>query len=78
MAVPEKKGSLTVTVLTKQFTCIGDSGNEVRGVFCPESPVRIYRALKSVPDILSIKSDTLDDTSGLRPVQFIWMKSARG
>jgi hypothetical protein len=78
MAMPVKKDGLTVTGLTKQFTRIADSGNEVTGVFCPECGVRIYHFLKSVPDVLSLKPGTLDDTSWLRPSHLIWMKSAQG
>jgi hypothetical protein len=70
--------SLTVTGLTKQVTRVADSGNEVSGVFCPECGVRVYHALKSAPDVLSLKPGTLDDTSWLRPDLFIWMKSAQG
>jgi hypothetical protein len=78
MAMPVKKDGLTVTGLTKQFMRIADSGNEVTGVFCPECGVRIYHFLKSVPDVLSLKPGTLDDTSWLRPSHLIWMKSAQG
>jgi hypothetical protein len=78
MAMPVKKNNLTVTGLTKQFACIAATGNEVTGAFCPECGVRIYHVLKSVPDMLSLKPGTLDDTSWLRPDLFIWMKSAQG
>ena len=77
MSMPVKKDSLTVTGLTKQFTRIADSGNEVTGVFCPECGVRIYHLLKSAPDVASIKPGTLDDTRWLRPDLFIWMKSTQ-
>jgi hypothetical protein len=72
------KESLTVTGLTKQFTRIADSGNEVAGVFCPECGARIYNAPKSAQDALSLRPGTLDDTNWLRPGYFIWMKSAQG
>jgi hypothetical protein len=78
MFMPVKKDSLTVTGLTKRVTRIADSGNEVTGVFCPECGVRIYHALKSAPDILSLKPGTLDDTHWLRPELFIWMSSGQG
>ena len=77
MSMPVKKESLTVTGLTKQFTRIADSGNEVTGVFCPECGVRIYHVVKSAPDVASIKPGTLDDTLWLRPELVIWMKSAQ-
>jgi hypothetical protein len=78
MSMQVKRGSLTVTGLTKQVTRIADSGNEVTGVFCPECGVRIYHILQSAQDVLSIKPGTLDDTSWLRPAHFIWMKRAQG
>jgi hypothetical protein len=78
MSMPVKKDSLTVSGLTKQFTRIADSGNEVACVFCPECGVRIYHALQSAPDILALKPGTLDETSWLQPSSFIWMKSAQG
>lgn len=58
MSMPVKKDSLTVTGSTKQFTRTADSGGEVTGVFCAECGVRIYHALKSAPDVLSIKPGT--------------------
>jgi hypothetical protein len=78
MSMPVKKEGLTIAGSTKQFTRTADSGGEVTGVFCPECGVRIYHALKSAPDVVSIKPGTLDDTSWLRPSSFIWMKSAQG
>jgi hypothetical protein len=78
MFMPVKKDSLKVTGLTKRVTRVADSGNEVTGVFCPECGVRIYHALKSAPDILSLKPGTLDDTRWLRPDLFIWTNSAQG
>jgi hypothetical protein len=78
MSMLVKKDSLTVTGLTKQFTRIADSGNEVTGVFCPDCGARIYHAPKFVQDVLALKPGTLDDTSWLRPGYFIWMKSAQG
>ena len=78
MAMSVKKDSLTVTGLTKQFTRVADSGNEVTGVFCPDCGVRIYHVLNTAPDVASIKPGTLDDTRWLRPELFIWMKRAQG
>jgi hypothetical protein len=77
MSMLVKKDSLTVSGVMKQFTRIADSGNEVTGAFCPECGVRIHHGLKSVPDVLSLKPGTLDDTSWLRPRYFIWLKSAQ-
>jgi hypothetical protein len=76
--MPVKRDSLTVTGLTKQFTRIADSGNEVTGVFCPECGVRVYHVLKSAADVLSLKPGALDDTSWLRPGYFTWITSAQG
>jgi hypothetical protein len=78
MSMLVKKDSLTVTGLTKQFTRIADSGNELTGVFCPDCGVRVYHAPKPVRDVLALKPGTLDDTGWLRPDSFTWMKSAQG
>jgi hypothetical protein len=79
MSLPVTKDSMTVTGLTKQFTRMADSGNEVLGVFCPECGVRIYHAPNSALDVLALKPGTLlDDTSWLQPGSFIRMKSAQG
>ena len=78
MSMPVKKENLTITGQTKQFTRPADSGGQVTGVLCPECGVRIFHALKSAPDALSLKPGTLDGTSWLRPSTFIWMKSAQG
>jgi hypothetical protein len=71
MSTPVKKDSLTVAGVTKQFTRVADSGNEVTGVFCPECGVRSYHVLKSSPDVASIKPGTFDDTRRLRPGHWI-------
>jgi hypothetical protein len=78
MSMPVKRDKMTVTGLTKQFSRMADSGNEVTGVFCPACGVRIYHVLKSAQDVVSIKPGTLDDTHWLRPELLIWMKSAQG
>jgi hypothetical protein len=78
MSMPVTKDSLTIPGLTKQFTRIADSGNEVAGVFWLECGGRIYRVLESALDVLALKPGTLDDTSWLRPSHFVWMKSAQG
>jgi hypothetical protein len=78
MSMPVSRDSLTLTGRAKEFTRLADSGNEVTGVFCPECGGRIYHALKSAPDVISLKPGTLDDTSWLRPDRFIWMQSAQG
>ena len=76
--MPVTKDSMTVTGLTKQFTRMADSGNEVMGVFCSECDVRIYHAPNSAPDVLALKPGTLDDASWLQPGSFTRMKSAQG
>jgi hypothetical protein len=78
MSMPVKKDSLMVTGLTKRFTRIADSGNEVTGVFCPACGVRIFHVLESAPDLVALKPGTLDETGWLRPSVFTWMRSAQG
>ena len=53
MSMPVRRDRMTVTGLTKQFSRVADSGNEVTGVFCPDCGVRIYHVLKSAQDVSS-------------------------
>lgn len=78
MSMLVKEDSLKVTGETKRFTRIADSGNANTGVFCPTCGVRIYHIPGHIKGLLTLKPGTLDDTSWLRPSQFVWLKSAQG
>ncbi len=55
----------------------GDDGAIKRCYFCPDCGTRIYHGSDRADDDISIKAGTLDDTSKLRPVAQIWLRSAQ-
>ena len=44
-----------------------DSGNTVKRYFCGDCGSPIYSAVPSQPDVLFLKTGTLDDTAGFKP-----------
>ncbi len=55
----------------------GDDGGIKRCYFCPDCGTRIYHGSDRAGDDISVKAGTLDDTSTLRPVAQIWLRSAQ-
>lgn len=52
-----------------------DSGNTVERYFCGRCGSPIYSAIPSQPDVLYLKTGTLDDTSSFRPQFQVWCDS---
>ena len=52
-----------------------DSGNTVQRFFCGTCGSPIYSAIPGQPDILYLKTGTLDDTSGFIPQFNVWCDS---
>ena len=61
----------------KTWDTRGDDGDIKRCAFCPECGTRIYHGSDDPQRNISIKAGSLDDTSWLRPVAHIWLKSAQ-
>ena len=55
----------------------GGDGEIKRCRFCPDCGTRISHGSDSAGADISIKAGTLDDTSSLRPVAQIWLRSAQ-
>lgn len=55
----------------------GGDGEVKRCVFCPECGTRIYHGSDRPGEPISIKAGSLDDTTALRPVAQIWLRSAQ-
>lgn len=51
------------------------SGNTVERWFCGNCGSPIYSALPATPDMLYLKTGTLDDTSGFTPQFHVWCDS---
>ena len=48
------------------------SGNTVERYFCGNCGSPIYSAIPGQPDVLYLKTGTLDDTSGFKPMFHVW------
>jgi hypothetical protein len=55
----------------------GENGAIKRCSFCPDCGTRIRHGSDDPLETVSIKAGSLDDSSGLRPVAHIWLKSAQ-
>jgi hypothetical protein len=55
----------------------GGDGVIKRCHFCPDCGTRIMHGSDNPEDSVSIKAGSLDDTSDLRPIAHIWLKSAQ-
>lgn len=54
-----------------------DSGRIVRARFCTACGTRLFHEPSRAPHTVNIKAGTLDDTTWVRPVAHIWLKSAQ-
>ena len=75
VAVP--KPTLSITGTLKSFTDKGESGKPVHRNFCPECGSPITTVVDAMPDLVFIKTGTLDDTSKLKPTMEIFCSSAQ-
>jgi hypothetical protein len=61
----------------KSWRRIGASGVESTYWFCGGCGGRVYGQRDARPDIIAVRAGTLDDTSWLRPVAHVYMRSAQ-
>jgi hypothetical protein len=52
-------------------------GSTKRCAFCPDCGTRIMHSSDDPDEAISINAGSLDDTSRLRPVAHIWLRSAQ-
>ncbi|MGZ5870506.1 MAG: GFA family protein [Bradyrhizobium sp.] len=55
----------------------GASGFESTYWFCGDCGGRVYGQRDSRPDIIAVRAGTLDDTSWLRPIAHVYLRSAQ-
>ena len=68
--------AVTLTGTLKDYVSTADSGAEMHRRFCPECGVHLTTAAASRPEILMIRTGTLDDPSLITPTAAIWTDSA--
>jgi hypothetical protein len=61
----------------KPWRRIGASGVQSTYWFCGDCGGRVYGERDARPDIRAVRAGTLDDTSWLRPVAHVYMRSAQ-
>jgi len=62
---------------TRTYDYAGDSGGKLAIRFCPTCGSPVFLEIRAMPDILSVKVGTLDDTSWFKPAVQIWTDSAQ-
>ena len=67
----EVKGEL------KGYEYAGDSGNKLEINFCPNCGSPVLLNIRRMPEIVSIKVGSFDDTSWFKPKANIWTDSAQ-
>jgi hypothetical protein len=78
LSMPVKAGSFSLTRgETQDFRRTGASGVESTYRFCGNCGGRVYGQRNSRPEIISVRAGTLDDTSWLRPIAHVYMRSAQ-
>lgn len=54
------------------------SGNSVQRFFCETCGSPVYSAIPSQPGTLFLKTGTMDDTSGFKPMFHVWCSTKQG
>jgi hypothetical protein len=71
------RAALQVTGELKGYEYSGDSGNRLEINFCPNCGAPILLNIHRMPDVVSIKVGSFDDTSWFKPKLSIWTDSAQ-
>ncbi len=69
--------ALSVEGELKGYEYAGDSGNKLEINFCPNCGAPVLLNIRRMPDIVSIKVGSFDDTSWFKPNVSIWNDSAQ-
>lgn len=78
LSMPVAAGSFALTRgKPKPWRRIGASGVESTSWFCGDCGGRIFGKSDTRPDVISVRAGTLDDTSWLRPIAHICLRSAQ-
>jgi hypothetical protein len=78
LKMPVKTGSFSLTRgQTQHFRQMGASGVESAPRFCGNCGGRVCGQRSTRPEIITVRAGTLDDTSWLRPIAHVYMRSAQ-
>ena len=71
------RDSLNVEGELRAYEYAGDSGRKLAINFCPNCGAPVLLDIRAMPDLVSIKVGSLDDTSWFDPTVDIWTDSAQ-
>lgn len=78
LSMPVKSSSFTLTSgIPKPWRHTGASGFEGSYWFCADCGGRIFDQRSDRPDVVTMRAGTLDDTSWVRPIAHIYLRSAQ-
>ena len=69
-----QRRDVTLSGELKTFVDSSDSGEEVLRRFCANCGSPLFSELSRFPDMIVIKTGTLDDTSAIKPAFEVWSK----
>jgi hypothetical protein len=70
------RNSVTITGDVKYYDVVGDSGETISRVFCPNCGSRLF-GKRASGDLISIMAGSLDDPSWFRPAMDLYAASAQ-
>ena len=71
------RNALSVQGNLKGYEYAGDSGRKLEINFCPDCGAPVLLNIRAMPDVVSIKVGSFDDTSWFDPGVEIWTDSAQ-
>lgn len=77
VVVPKDSVTFEDETTRVEYSAEGDSGSDVRRVFCGNCGTPILSLLASAPDVDIIKAGTLDERACLQPAAHFWCQSAQ-
>jgi len=67
---------ITIKGEMKTYHDIGDSGNQISRVFCPNCGSPLFSEVVARPDAIALKAGSLDDLGWFKPRVNLWTDSA--
>ncbi len=73
-----RTASFSISGSTRDYRSTADSGNAMHRRFCPDCGVHLFSSAESRPQLIFVRTGTLDDPELLPPAVSIWTAQAPG
>ena len=70
------RDDIEITGQTKTYLDTGDSGNQIKRVFCPNCGSSLFSEVAARPDSLALSAGSIDDPGWFKPRVNLWTESA--